>query len=155
MKSTVLFTAGLLMAASAATAEDLSWFVLPAEGPGATLAYGTPDSGYAPISFRCDGNGDTLAVTVEHEPVNAADGVGVEVLFSAGDIEVPVATTGTRLEMDDLFILEGETSLDPRFQDLITSAGPLVMTIEDGAEEYPLDGAREAALEFFAACKAG
>lgn len=154
MRLKALFAAGFLLASSAVLADEVKWFVLNEEAEGAVLIYGTPDSGYAPFSFRCDGKGGALDVTVEHEPVNATTGVKVETFFSAGDIEIQVATTGTRLEMDDLFILEGQTPLDKRFQDLITSSGPLTMTIEDGAEDYPLDGAGNPAREFFRLCGA-
>lgn len=152
MKLNALFAAGLLFAPSVASADEVKWFVLPGETEGAVLIYGTPDSGYAPLSFRCDGKGGALDVVIEHEPINAVNGVKVEAFFSAGDIEIAMATTGTRLDMDDLFILEGQTPLDKRFQDMITSSGQLIMTIEDGAEEYPLDGARDAASEFFKLC---
>lgn len=152
MRLSALFAAGLLLAPSVASADEVKWFVLPGETEGAVLIYGTPDSGYAPLSFRCDGKGGALDATIEHEPINATNGVKVETFFSAGDIEIQVATTGTRLDMDDLFILEGKTPLDKRFQDMITSSGPLTMTIEDGAEEYPLDGASDPAREFFKLC---
>ncbi len=152
MRSKALFVAGLLLAPSIASADEVTWFVLQEEAQGAVLIYGTPDSGYAPLSFRCDGKGGVLDVTIEHQPINATDGVKVETFFSAGDIEVRVATTGTRLEMDDLFILEGQTPLDKRFQDLVMSSGPLTMMIEDGSEEYPLEGARDPARKFFKLC---
>lgn len=154
MRLNALFTAGFLLAPSIASADEVKWFVLPGETEGAVLIYGTPDSGYAPLSFRCDGKAAALDVVIEHEPINAVNGVKVEAFFSAGDIEIAMATTGTRLDMDDLFILEGQTPLDERFQDLITSSGPLTMTIEDGAEEYPLEGVRDPAREFLKLCKA-
>ncbi|MBN9251025.1 MAG: hypothetical protein BGO03_09350 [Mesorhizobium sp. 61-13] len=154
MKLNALFAAGLLLAPSVASADEVKWFVLPGETEGAVLIYGTPDSGYAPLSFRCNGKGGALDVVIEHEPINAVDGVKVEALLSAGDIEIPVATTGTRLDMDDLFILEGQTPLDKRFQDMITFSGPLIMTFEDGAEEHPLEGASDPAREFFKLCGA-
>lgn len=154
MRLNALFTAGFLLAPSIASADEVKWFVLPGETEGAVLIYGTPDSGYAPLSFRCDGKGGALDVVIEHEPINAVNGVKVEAFFSAGDIEIAVATTGTRLDMDDLFILEGQTPFDKRFQDMIASSGQLIMTTEDGAEEYPLEGARDPAREFLKLCKA-
>jgi hypothetical protein len=143
-----------LWACAGSHAENLTWFTL-SEDQGATLIYGIPDSGYAPISFRCERPDGNLAVVIDHEPVNAVDGMSVEVLLSAGGIEVPVIMTGTRQELDDLFILEGETPLDAWFEDLLTSAGPLVVTIEDGAEEYPLGSAGEAVRDLLAACEEG
>ena len=85
-------------------------------------------------------------------PINAVDGVTVEVLLEAGDISVPIATTGARIEMDGSVIREGLTVLDERLTDLITSRGTLSVFVEDGAEEYPLDGAREAAAALIETC---
>jgi hypothetical protein len=94
-------------------------------------------------------------VVIEHEPASAEDGVVVEILLSAGDIEVPLATTGTRLLMDDLFILQGETPLDARLQDLLTSRGPLILTIEGDRQDYPLYDAAEAVRAMLDTCKTG
>jgi hypothetical protein len=152
LKRLVLFAIALLGTCAGSRAEDLSWFTL-SEGRGATLIYGIPDSGYAPISFRCERPDGNLAVVIDHEPINAVEGMSMEVLLSAGDIEVPVATKGARLEMDNLFILEGEIPLDARLEGLLTSAGPLNVTIEDGAEEYPLADAEQAVRDLVAACK--
>jgi hypothetical protein len=147
-------TLGLALA-DTASAEDLAWFTQPAGEGGIELIYGTPDSGYAPISFRCDRPGTPLTVVIEHEPASAEDGVVVEILLSAGDIEVPLATTGTRLLMDDLFILQGETPLDARLQDLLTSRGPLILTIEGDRQDYPLYDAAEAVRAMLDTCKTG
>lgn len=149
-----VLTLGLALAGTA-SAEDLSWFTQPAGEGGIELIYGTPDSGYAPVSFRCDRPGTPLTVVIEHEPTNAEDGVAVAVLLSAGDIEVPLATTGTRLLMDELFILQGETPLDARLQGLLTSPGPLTLTIEGDRQDYPLYDAGEAVQAMLDACQTG
>ena len=130
-----VLTLGLALAGTAA-AEDLSWFTQPAGEGGIELIYGTPDSGYAPVSFRCDRPDTPLTVVVEHEPANAT-------------------TTGTRLLMDELFILQGETPLDARLRDLLTSRGPLVLTIEGDRQDYPLHDAGEAVQAMLDACKTG
>lgn len=138
---------------AAMTQENPGWHGEKWDG-GASLFYGIPQTDYAPISFSC-AQGDDLTFVFAFEPINAVDGVEVEVLLQAGDIEVPIATTGARLEMDDSFILEGRTKLDARLTDLITSRGTLLVFVEDGAEEYPLDGAREAAAALIETCSAG
>lgn len=122
------------------------------DGHGASLFYGIPQTDHAPLSFSCTQGSDELAFVFAFAPVNAVDGVKVEVLLEAGDISVPIATTGARIEMDDSFVLEGRTVLDARLTDLITSRGTLSVFVEDGAEEYPLDGAREAAAALIEAC---
>ncbi len=143
-----------LVAGTAQAAENLGWHGGKGEH-GASLFYGIPQSGHAPLSFSCAPGSDALAFVFPFEPAGAAEGVEVEVLLQAGDIEVPIATTGTRLEMDDLFILEGRTVLDARLADLITSRGTLIVFVEDGAEEFPLDGAREAAAALIETCAGG
>lgn len=136
----------------AAKAEDKpGWHGQKWEG-GAMLYYGIPQTDHAPISFSCPQGSDELTFVFAFAPINAVDGVEVEVLLEAGDISVPIATTGARIEMDDSFILEGRTVLDTRLADLLTSRGTLSVFVEDGAEEYPLDGAREAAGVLIETC---
>ncbi len=136
---------------SRAHAEQTTWFGTRSED-GASLIYGTPNSGYGKIALSCVAGQDDLSFVYEHEPVGAKDGLKVEVLLSAADLEVAIPTTGTRLEMDDVFILEGQTKLDNRLRDLLTSAGSLTVTIQDGAAEYPLDGAASAARDLLEVC---
>ncbi|MGQ3672053.1 hypothetical protein ACT6QG_06620 [Xanthobacter sp. TB0136] len=135
-----------------ATAEEkLGWHGEKWER-GASLFYGVPQTDHAPLSFACPDGGSELVFTFAFAPINAVDGVEVEVLLEAGDISVPIATTGARIEMDDSFILEGRTMLDARLLDLLGSRGMLSVFVEDGAEEYPLDGAREAAAALIETC---
>lgn len=156
MRKTALWAASgaLVLAASiGVAAEDIGWHG-NADIYGATLFYGIPNSGHAPISFSCEHRSDRLTFVYEFGTTGPAGGTEVEVLLEAGDIAVPIATTATRLDMDDLFILEGETVLDDRLTDLITSRGTLLVFVEDGSEEYPLDGAREAAVDLIENCRA-
>lgn len=131
--------------------ENLGWHGEKSED-GASLFYGIPQSGHAPLSFSCAQGSAELVFVFAFEPIDAVDGVQVEVRLQAGGIEVPIATTGARMEMDDGFILEGRTVLDARLTDLLTSRGTLSVFVEDGAEEYPLDGAREAAAALLETC---
>lgn len=149
-----LLVAGLLVSHGATAEENLGWHG-DATGEGATLFYGIPQSGYGQISFACQAGSDTVTFAFFFEPVMANDGVEVVVLLQAGDIEVPIHTTGTRSLMDDQFVLEGQAVLDARLADLLTSRGTLLVFVEDGAEEYPLDGAREAAAALIETCGPG
>lgn len=119
---------------------------------GASLFYGVPRTGHAPVSFSCPQGGGDLVFALSFEPVDAVEGAEIEVLLQAGDLEVPIATTGRRI--DDLFVLEGRAALDRRLTDLVTSRGTLHVFVEDGAEEFPLDGAREAAAALIETCVA-
>lgn len=135
-----------------ATAEEkLGWHGEKSER-GASLFYGVPQTDHTPLSFACPDGGSELVFTFAFAPINAVDGVEVEVLLEAADISLPIATTGARIEMDDSFILEGRTALDKRLIDLITSRGTLHVFVEDGATEFPLRGAREAAAALIETC---
>lgn len=134
-----------------AHAEQVSWFGNRNED-GASLIYGTPDSGYGKIVFTCQAGQDEMIFTYEHEPLNAADGAEVEAVLAAGDVEVSIPTTGTRLEIDDVFLLEGQAKLDDTLRKLLTSGGNLTITVEDGAAEYPLEGAAKAAGHLLQVC---
>lgn len=140
-----------VFALPAPAADEVIWFGNRTED-GASLIYGTPNSGYGKIAFTCLAGHDDLTFVYEHEPIDARDGVEVDVFLSAGEIEVAIPTTGTRLEIDDSFILEGRTKLDDRLRKLLTSTGTLIVTIEDGSDEYPLDGASKAAKHLLDVC---
>src|SRR5690606_16099158 len=110
-------------------------------------------SGYGRIAFTCQVGQDELSFAYEHEPTNAVDGVEVDAVLAAGDVEVSIPTTGARLEIDDVFLLEGQARLDDALRKLLTSGGVLTIMVEDGAAEYPLDGAAQAAEHLLRACR--
>lgn len=139
---------GLTASASAA---NVVWFGNRHED-GATLVYGIPDSGYGQIVLSCEAGNNDLSFVYEHEPADAKNGVKLEVILSAGGHEVSIPTTGTRLEIDDTFILEGRTKLDDRLVELLTSSGRLTVTVEDGVADYPLDGAADASRHLVEVC---
>ncbi len=134
-----------------AHAEKITWFGNRSEDS-ASLIYGTPDSGYGKIAFTCQVGQDELSFTYEHEPINAVNGVAIDAVLAAGGVEVAIPTTGSRLEIDDTFLLEGQARLDDALRKLLTSGGTLIITIEDGAAEYPLEGAAEAARHLLQVC---
>lgn len=141
----------LLPLAAAAAQEDLGWHGLAHEDS-AMLFYGIAQSDQVELGFSCQARSNLVSFVYAFAPIEAVDGVAVQVLLQAGDIEVPIHTTGVRLEMDELFLLEGETALDARLIDLLSSRGTLLVFVEDGAAEYPLDGAREAAAALIETC---
>lgn len=140
-----------LLSVAAPAEENPGWYGA-ASPDGATLFYGIPQSDYAPVSFSCAPDGNGLTFVFAFAPNNSTDSAEVEVRLQAGDIEVPIRTTGMHMEMGDLFVLEGKTVLDDQLTDLIMSDGTLMVFVEDGVEEYPLEGAREAAAPLLKAC---
>lgn len=121
---------------------------------GASLVYGFPDSDGVLLAFYCDRASRTVAVSLEYEPMKAEDGVEIDVNLAllGGGPRVSLRMIGLRLEIDDKFVLEGETEPAAALQRLLASKGTLVVTVEDGEQEIPLAGAGEAARELFAAC---
>ncbi len=137
--------------AASASADNVTWFGNRHED-GASLVYGIPDSGYGQIVLSCAAGHDALTFAYEHEPNDPKDGVEVDVILSAGDLEVSVPTTGSRLEIDDTFILEGQTKLDDKLRNILQASGTMIVTVEDGTAEYPLDGAADAARDLIEVC---
>lgn len=144
---------GVLLWLSPAQAQEVLAWHGRAEGSRASLSYGILNTDYGPLSFSCTEGGDGLTFTYMHEPVDAHDGVEVEVWLQAGGIKMPIRTFGWRLELDDVFVLKGKTELDDRLIDILTSRGKLLVFVEDGSEEFPLEGAREAAAHLIEACR--
>jgi len=141
----------LLLPLAATAEETIGWHGLAHED-GATLFYGIAQSDHVELAFFCQAGSTALSFVYAFAPIEAVDGVAVQVLLQSGDIEVPINTTGMAMEMDELFLLEGTATLDARLIDLLTSRGTLLVFVEDGAAEYPLDGAREAAAALIETC---
>ena len=138
--------------APALAQEDLAWHGR-ADERSAWLFHAIPGSDYGPLSFSCSRGGGGLTFTYIHEPIEAYEGVEVEVRLQAGGLEVPIKTFGWRLDLDDDFVLKGKAVLDDRLADLLTSRGILSVFVEEGVQEFLLDGAREAAAQLIEICR--
>ena len=142
---------GVVVCLTATAAEENPRWHGGADENGASLFYGIPQSDHARLSFSCQRGGD-LAVVFAFEPVTAGLGDELEIVLEAGGIEVPVVTTVAWIEMNSSVVLEGRTALDAPLVDLLGAGGTLTVFAEDGAEEFPLDGAREAASGLIETC---
>ena len=146
-----LFSLATINALLPVRAEQVIWFGSRSED-GASLIYGTPSSGYGKIAFSCQAGEDEVNFAYEYEPANAVDGMDVDAVLAAGSVEVAIPTTGTRLKADDVFLLEGQAKLDDALRKLLSAGGNLTITVEDGAAEFPLEGAAEAAKHLLQVC---
>lgn len=146
-----LLSLALIHPPPSAHAEKVAWFGNRSED-GASLIYGTRDSGYGKIVFTCQVGQDELSFTYEHEPTEAVHGMEIDAVLAGAGVEVAIPTTGSRLEIDDTFVLEGQARLDDTLRKLLTSGGTLTIMVEDGAAEYPLEGAAEAARHLLQVC---
>ena len=85
----------------------------------------------------------------------AEEGAETDMVLQAGDIVVPLRAEVFFSDMDDNYSLDGQTVLDDRLSDLITSRGTLRITALEDVVEIPLDGAREAARDLLTKCRPG
>ena len=143
--------AGLMLSAGAMAQDDPGWHGNEYDGM-ATLFYGVPQSDHVELALSCQAGSSAANFVFAFAPIQAVDGVQVQVTLEAGDISLPIQTTGALMQMDDLFLLEGEVAVDARLIDLLGSPGVLSVFVEDGAAEYPLEGALDAAAALIEAC---
>lgn len=143
-----MLAASLMLPAGAMAQDNPGWHGTAYEGT-ATLFYGIPQSDHAELSFSCEAGSSTATFVFAFAPI---DRIEVVVTLEAGDISLPIMTTGIVLEMDNQFLLEGKVALDGRLIGLLGSEGMLSVFVEDGSEEYPLAGAMEAAAGLIETC---
>lgn len=134
-----------------AHAEDFQWLNYIGQDR-ALFLYGVPETDFVPLAFECSNGRQELHFSYWHEPANARDGMDVPVMLHGGGQSISLTTKGTRWEMDDLFVIEGNLPLDDTFIAIFTSTGVLSVELSDAIEEYPLEGAREVLKPFVAAC---
>jgi len=153
MRVTVIALAGLLAAAAVPVSgqEGRQW--IASQSPeGASLIYGTPQSDDVLLRFSCDATTKELTVAFAFEPVGAMDGMQLDMeLFSDGGGLV-LNATGERMLMDDAFVLEAKTSLEPELRQILTQGETLSIMVQDGVEEIPLAGAAKDAAALFEQC---
>lgn len=136
-----------------AHSENTHWFSNQYDAT-TVLAFGIPDTDYAPVVFNCDMGDETVRLFVTHDAPEAQDGQEMVVALSsmAGTVEFPA--TGSFQEIDDLFHLEAQTRLDQKLVRILSAGDVLQIAIEEKVQEIPLTGAGEAIGPLVAACAA-
>jgi hypothetical protein len=135
-------------------ASDYKWIGQITED-GAALSYAIPESDAIKLDFHCDRKTKQIVVNYEHEPKDARDGMKLTLRLSRKGNEaanVSIATTGQRLELDDKFLLQGETRMSPQLRRILSEGGTLLAAVNGQTDEIPLDGAAQAARRLFASC---
>ncbi len=147
------FSAIVLVSAHrpSAAEEKLTWIGWVGEGA-ASLAYGLAESDYVLLSLACEKPGGPVLVYFPHEPEGAKDGAAYRLTLETDTRSTTIETTGKRMEMDDLFILEGELLSGEELKALLRSTGTMKISIGKDVTELPLSGSGEAAREFLAVC---
>jgi hypothetical protein len=140
---------------SPVSAADYKWIGQITED-GAALSYAIPESDAIKLDFHCDRKTRNIVVNYEHEPKDARDGVRLTISLSlkAGDApaSVNIPAAGQRLELDDKYLLQGETRMSPQLRRILSDTGTLLVAVESRTEEIPLKGAAQAARRLFASC---
>lgn len=132
--------------------EDLDWQAWSGEGA-AQLVYGVAESDFVLLSFACDSAQGPIVVTFPYEPNGAREGASYQLVLEAGSRTLTVETVGTRLQMDDLFILEGKLARGADLQGLLGQGGMLKVRFGTDVTELPLKSAQKPSKNFFATCK--
>lgn len=152
----LIFSAVLACAAAPAIAADeYRWHGHITEEGGA-LSYAIPDSDGIKLDFHCERKTRKIVVTYEHEPQGIKDKDKVFVRFSLrGRNPGPALTlhaAAERLDLNDTFILVGETRMGADLRQLLTEGGTLLVTVNGRSEEIPLAGIAKQTRYLFAAC---
>lgn len=134
-----------------AAEEELTWIGWVGEGA-ASLAYGLAESDYVLLSLACEKPGGPVLVYFPHEPEGARDGARYQLILETGSRAATIETTGRRMEMDDLFILEGELQSGEELKALLGGTESLKISVAEHVTELPLATVGEAAREFLAVC---
>jgi hypothetical protein len=141
---------GAAIAQPALAEEKLDWHGWSGEGS-ASLVYGVAESDHVLLSLSCEPGGP-ISIVYPYEPNPAEDGGAYELTLKAGKLAAAVKTTGTRLEMDDLFILEGDLPKGTNLVGLLTGGKSLAVAVGPDVTELPLAGAAIAGSALFEIC---
>jgi hypothetical protein len=108
------------------------------------------------IDFQCERKTRKIAVNFEHEPKDAKDGIRITMRLSVRGrdpgIGADIPAAGQRLELDDKFLLQGETRMSPQLRRILAEGGTLLVMVDGLTEEIPLKGISQAARQLFASC---
>lgn len=135
---------------SASAQEKLEWLGWSGEGA-ASLVYGVAESDHVLLSLSCE-QGSPIRLVYPYEPRQARDGGAYDLTLKVGKQTLSMETTGTRLEMDDLFILEGDLPKGTSLVGLLTGGDILTVGVDKDVSELPLGGAATAASALLEIC---
>jgi hypothetical protein len=149
---TLLFVLAALVPAQAS---EYRWIGQITED-GSALSYAIPQSDGVKLDFHCDRKTRAIVVNYDHEPKAAKDGGKFDLHLSVRGrdpgLAVTIAAIGRRLELDDLFALQGRTRMTPALRRLLSEGGTLLVRVDGRVEEIPLKGITAAAKQLLASC---
>lgn len=149
--SVILATlAGFSAAPPASGEENLAWHGWSGEGA-ASLVYGVAESDHVLLSLSCE-QGSPIRLVYPYEPKTARDGGTYDLTLKVGKQVLSMKTTGARLDMDDLFILEGDLPKGTNLVSLLTGGKTLTVGVNHDVSDLPLVGAATAASALLEIC---
>jgi len=141
----------LFASASTADSEDLKWFSSNYDET-TVLAYGIPETDYAPIVLTCEKGDETVRLFTTHDAPGAKDRQLMSVMLSSEAGSVKLSATGQFQEIDDLFHLEAQTVLNKDLVRVLSANGLMRLSTDGDIQEIPLDGAIDHIGALVAAC---
>ena len=141
----------LFASASTANSEDLQWFTTNYDDT-IVLAYGIPETDYAPVVLTCEKGDETVRLFTTHDAPGAKDGQLMSVILSSEGGSVELSAAGQFQEIDDLFHLEAHTALSGDLVRVLSAKGLMRLSTDGQAQEIPLSGAVENIAALIGAC---
>ncbi len=122
---------------------------------GAALSYAVPESDAIKIDFHCDRKTKKIVINYDHEPKESKNGMKLALRLSNNRPNAPsvhIPAVGQRLELDDRFVLQGETRMTPQLRRILSEEGVLAIAADTHVEEISLKGVTRASRQLFASC---
>lgn len=141
----------LLPGAAASSEEQFEWIGW-SDDEAASLVYGIANSDHVLISLACQNRAGPVTLVYPQEPKGAKDGAFYSLELRASDHVLTIRTKGVRLEMDDLFILEGEIPRKADLLALLSSGQKLTVAVGKDVTDLPLAGAAVAGSALLDIC---
>ena len=118
-----------------------------------TLGWGTPETDHVEVVFHCIRGSDVVDFTYFATMPDAPDRLATRVVISGDAGDHAVAVIGTRLELDDLFVLEGGLNFDETLSAILLEDGSFTVSVEGEPDRtYSTAGAEKAFETIIEAC---
>jgi len=148
-----LILPALVLPAAAFAQESPPQWMLSTYEDDLTLAWGTPDTDHVEIMFHCPVGSDVVAFTYFAALPDAPGGLATQVRISGNAGEYAIAVMGTRLDLDDLMVLEGGLNFDETLSAILLEDGTFTVSVEGEPDRtYTTAGGEKAFATIAAAC---
>lgn len=116
-------------------------------------AWGTPDTDHVELVLRCTAGSDLVEFTYLASMPGAPDGLVTEVVISGAQGAYSLVATGSRLDLDDLFVLQGGLNFDATLSAILLEEGRFIVSVEGEPDRvYATAGAEKQFAAIIKAC---